>query len=384
MRLLNIVSDSSGTASSIQHVHREIALQLQRRGISVETLLLCGGDLGGLGLSLGNEFSTLRRPRRHPIRFRRLSRQLLAVIHSGNYDAVILDGVLSANVLLALENKLPRALSCMLVVHGNVRLEKRRLPSLYRAIRRGFSTRWNFVAVSEDSAQLLGQQFHTEPPPVTVIENCVDESEIQGGMLPRAEAAATLGIDGERFIVGAIGRLSKEKDYGTLLTAFSTLNNPDALLLLIGDGQQRVALEAQARELGIAGNVVFAGWVEQASRYLSLFDVFVMSSITEGSPIALIEAMAAGRAVLVSRIPPLLSVVGERAPTFEVGDPAALCNALRDSALATPQSRALVGEQMKAIVSARLSREVFAEKYYLLVSSIVEVRRAAGGLDAAG
>lgn len=93
-----------------------------------------------------------------------------------------------------------------------------------------------------------------------------------------------------------VGRLSVEKGQNFLVEAFSRLDAPDWRLVLVGDGPRRQELEAQAKRLGIADRVEFAGFQKEVDRFLQQSEIFVLPSLIEGFPNALLEAMANGLA----------------------------------------------------------------------------------------
>lgn len=95
------------------------------------------------------------------------------------------------------------------------------------------------------------------------------------------------------FIIGSIGRLSKEKGFKYLLEAVYLLRKKgvDARLVIIGEGDERPNLLKLLEKFSISSFVLLPGYQESASKYLSLFDVFVMPSLTEGLPMTLLEAM---------------------------------------------------------------------------------------------
>jgi len=116
----------------------------------------------------------------------------------------------------------------------------------------------------------------------------------------------------EGLTVGSIGRLSPEKGYCYLIRALSLLvkNGIDAKLVIIGEGGERNNLEIMAKKMDLAERVLLPGYRKDAGRYLPLFDVFVISSLTEGLPITLLEAMRAGIPIIataVGGIPEVLS-----------------------------------------------------------------------------
>jgi len=120
----------------------------------------------------------------------------------------------------------------------------------------------------------------------------------------REDARQKLYLPLSEKIVVAVGRLSPEKGIDILLTAYANQFSTDSgvRLLLVGDGPQRADLEAVARRLGIAERVTFAGFVSDVASYYAAADLFVMSSHTEGFPMALLEAMAWGLPALATAV----------------------------------------------------------------------------------
>jgi len=116
------------------------------------------------------------------------------------------------------------------------------------------------------------------------------------------------------FTIGYIGRLSTEKNLELLLRAFKEFKlvaNVPCKLVLVGDGKLRLSLKQLATTLKINGDIVFTGFQKNILPFLSSFDVFVLPSKIEGTPISLIEAMAAGKAIIASKIPPIEAIVAD-------------------------------------------------------------------------
>ncbi len=113
------------------------------------------------------------------------------------------------------------------------------------------------------------------------------------------------------FTIVSIGRLSKEKGYEYLIQAFAQIisNVPDARLLIIGEGPERTELENTILSLGLTGKVMLPGYRQNARIYLSYCRVFVLSSLTEGLPITLLEAMQIGIPVVATAVGGIPSVV---------------------------------------------------------------------------
>jgi glycosyltransferase involved in cell wall biosynthesis len=114
-----------------------------------------------------------------------------------------------------------------------------------------------------------------------------------------------------RFTIVSIGRLSKEKGYIFLIQAFAKIivEVPEARLLIIGEGPERTALEDTVRALGLTRKVMLPGYRENARRYLSYCRLFVLSSLTEGLPITLLEAMQTGIPVVATAVGGIPSIV---------------------------------------------------------------------------
>jgi glycosyltransferase involved in cell wall biosynthesis len=175
----------------------------------------------------------------------------------------------------------------------------------------------------------------------------------RGQVVARNEARRRLGVVDEGGpVVGWVGRLTGEKGADLFLEAVARLPRR-VRAVVVGEGAERPSLERQASRLGISDRVRFTGVVDRADRVISAFDLFVMSSRTEGTPIVLFEAIAAGVPIVATAVGGIPSVVGARgALLVEPGD--ALL-------LATAMTRALddpAGANERAVAAfARMSTE---------------------------
>jgi glycosyltransferase involved in cell wall biosynthesis len=134
--------------------------------------------------------------------------------------------------------------------------------------------------------------YGVNPGKLRYIPNGVDINIFRPGRA--TDWRARYGIADTGVVFGAVGSLSPVKNLGLLVRAFAGANVPNSWLVLVGDGQCREELERTAAERGIGGRVIFVGATEQPWNYYRGFDVFVMSSLTEQMPLALLEAMASG------------------------------------------------------------------------------------------
>lgn len=155
------------------------------------------------------------------------------------------------------------------------------------------------------------------------------------GALPRGELRRAAGFADEAPLVGMVGRLVPIKDAPTFLRAAGIVlgARPDARFALVGDGEERPALESLCRDLGLDGKVTFFGWRSDLAAVYGDLDVVVNASRNEGTPVALIEALAAGRPVVATRVggtPDLLGE-GERGRLVPPGEPEALARAVLET-----------------------------------------------------
>lgn len=169
-----------------------------------------------------------------------------------------------------------------------------------------------------------------------------------------------------RPVIGAIGRLAPQKGLQYLLRAAPEVlrENPNTLFVLVGDGPERNALETEATHLGIRSSVCFLGVREDIPELLSSMDVVVMPSLFEGLPMALLEAMASGRAVVASRVGGIPNAIQERvngvmlSPGDVSGLTAALCDLLKNREL-----RLALGQKARETVGSRFSAASMAKRY---------------------
>src|SRR5436190_4240439 len=134
--------------------------------------------------------------------------------------------------------------------------------------------------------------------------HCIPNAWAPAGAAPlsRQEARSTLGIPDSDTLVGWVGRLSAEKAPDVLLAALAHLRDVPCRVAFIGDGRERDDLHALADRLGVSDRVSWCGAVQSAGRYFPAFDVFALTSRTEGTPIVLFEAMAVGVPIVATRV----------------------------------------------------------------------------------
>lgn len=150
----------------------------------------------------------------------------------------------------------------------------------------------------------------------------------------REEGRSTLGIPENAFHIGWVGRLSVEKGADIFLRSIALLGDLPFVASIIGDGPQTRELQTLAAELGIGDRVRWHGSLAHAGRYFASFDVFTLSSRTEGTPMVLFEAMAAGTPIVASSVGGVPDVIspdeGLLAPPGDAGAIAAAIRTVHD------------------------------------------------------
>jgi glycosyltransferase involved in cell wall biosynthesis len=226
------------------------------------------------------------------------------------------------------------------------------------------------VAVGEEIRDFLVDQVHLASPRVALIRNGIDLSRYRPG---HREARERFGLPTAQRWIGQIARLEEEKDQATLLRAFAVVRDrhPDARLVIVGDGSLRGALEDLARTLGVEPWVSFLGARSDVADLLPELDVFVLSSIREGLPLALLEAMACGVPVVATAIGNVPRVVrdGENGDLVAPADSRALAAAICRM-LESPDRAESLGAAARAWVAAEYSLDATVRRYQELYDEL--------------
>jgi glycosyltransferase involved in cell wall biosynthesis len=181
----------------------------------------------------------------------------------------------------------------------------------------------------------------------------------------RSAARAALGLGGG-FLVTTVGRLAPEKNFPMLIEAFaaSTAGDAEARLVFVGDGSERISLERHAAKLGIANRVAFLGWRKDVAAILPAFDLFALSSLSEGLPMSMLEAMSAGVPIVSTAVGDIPEVItdGETGRLVPSKDADALARAIASFHASTAE-RERIGMAGRALVIGRYSRAAMVDAY---------------------
>jgi glycosyltransferase involved in cell wall biosynthesis len=293
----------------LERVVEALAAGQRRRGDRVSVALVVGIDepdppLAAALAARGVEPVLLRIPPRGYLRERALLRGLLRrvrpdVLHTHGYRPdVLLSGVARGE-----------GIPVVTTVHGFTGGDwKNRLYERLqcRAFRR-------FDAVVAVSGR-LAEQLAAAGVPRNVIHSLPNAWGETSAPLPRPAARAALGLPEAGFLVGWVGRVSREKGLDVAIEALShagRAGETDLRLVVAGEGAERAALQARSASLGLEDRIRWLGAVADAGRYFAAFDAFLISSRTEGTPVVLFEAMAAGVPVVATRVGGIPAVVSD-------------------------------------------------------------------------
>ena len=174
------------------------------------------------------------------------------------------------------------------------------------------------------------------------------------------EFRAELGLGATVPLVGIVARLVPIKDHDVFLDAAHGLVRrlPDSHFVIVGDGERRSELTARADRLGLGRRVHFVGWRDDLDRIYADLDVVALTSRNEGSPVSLIEAMAAARPVVATRVGGVADLVedGVTGHLVSPGDAVALTEALR-ALLEDPEQRRMMGTAGRKLVASAFGAE---------------------------
>jgi glycosyltransferase involved in cell wall biosynthesis len=236
------------------------------------------------------------------------------------------------------------------------------------------------IAVSESTRDFLVRERHVPAHRVRLIWNGAPLDEF--APVAAATALATrrqLGVPADALVIGSIGRLNEQKGHRYLLEAAAPVlaSVPGARLLIVGDGDLMGPLREQARALGVADRVIFAGHRDDIPAVLGAVDVFCISSTYEGTPLTLFEAMAAGKAIVSTAVDGCREIIEDGVTGLLVPprDPATLALRLQELLTIPGRREALAREARRA--SARYDIRRCVEAMQDLYDEVLAERRGA-------
>lgn len=200
----------------------------------------------------------------------------------------------------AIAGKLSGAKGIIYTEHGRLVPDSRRVIVLDKVT--SLMTDY-IVPVSQDLKRYLKEIIGINYCKIFQIDNGIDTNHFKP--LPKSKTLMSeLDISDDCFVIGNIARLAAVKDHKTLIQAFNIAFKAfqNMKLIVVGDGPERSNLEELIKELNLAGNVKLLGFRKDIRELLSIFDLFALSSISEGTSITILEAMASGKPVIATGV----------------------------------------------------------------------------------
>lgn len=242
----------------------------------------------------------------------------------------------------------------------------------HRLLRRAAATLTHaFVAVSSTTEAQAREQHDASDAKLTTIPNGIRLDRYAPDPEARAAARVELGL-GDAWVIGTVGRLDQFKNQAMLVRAAAPLLSSNVRLVIIGDGDARPDVEAAVAALPDPRWVVLTGRRMDVPKLVHAFDVFALSSKSEGLPLVVPEAMAAGLPIIATSVGGLPSVVdhgvtGLLVPVDEAAFGAALATLANDHALAKT-----MGAKACEVALARYSHDRMVDAYLALYARALQ------------
>lgn len=352
MRILHVIE--SLEFGGAEKVVIDLANEMAARH---EVVICCVKRLGDLAASVDPRIRVFCLDKgegndiRVPLRLARLlHRERVEVLHAHNW------GVYLEAALAGLFARTP---VCIHTVHGQYmgyppgrgsRFKRALRHGLERFLARRFA---KIVTVSDSIQRYVVAEIGITADRLLTIHNGI-----------RMASPLMAKRSGNAIMCITVGRLAEVKNQAMMLRAFHAATDAEARLWLVGDGPERVRLEALARELGLNERVVFTGFRQDIADLLARSDVFLMSSNYEGISIAVLEAMRAGLPVIGTRVGGMPETVqdGRTGLLVAPGDIAGMADALR-RLLASPAERVRLGMAARKFLETEFSIENMVARY---------------------
>jgi glycosyltransferase involved in cell wall biosynthesis len=250
----------------------------------------------------------------------------------------------------------------------------------------GFRTleRWlarmttSLIAVSPEVRDDLVALHVAPAEKFTVVRLGIDlASRVDNDDAQRRETRRQMGLSEDAFVVGWVGRMTAVKRTDAVVRTLQTLvgSGVDAYLVLVGDGPDRASLERYAHDLGVIKRCLFLGYQEDVARFYDAMDVLILPSINEGTPVSVIEALAAARPAVATRVGGIPDVVRDGVDGFLVdsADPEELAARLGELA-SDPELRARMGSAGRDRVVERYAVQRLVDDVDALYRSLLAER----------
>jgi glycosyltransferase involved in cell wall biosynthesis len=370
LNVVHIAAPGPFGVGGLESVVVGLALGLHRRGahVTLAAVVESNPDRNPVIRTLrdgGVRVHPIVVPHRAYLRERRAVRRLFEaerpdIVHTHGYRPDLLDSGIARGM----------GIPTVTTIHGSSLMSWR--TAVYEAVQ--FRLLRRFQAVVAVSRPLVADLRRVGVPPdrIRLVPNAWDG---RSQPLNCVEARRTLGLPLDAFVVGWVGRLIPVKGCDVFLRAVSRLRDPSIHASIIGSGPEQGRLQALVAQHGLRDRVHFHGCREGAANLFRAFDVWVLSSRSEGTPMVLFEAMAAGVPIVASAVGGVGDAVSEaEACLVPPEDPDALAGCLQDI-----HSGRLRTQERVAAARARLvehhGTEQWVERYAEVYRELLDGRQ---------
>jgi len=366
MKVVHIAAPGPFGVGGAESVLLGLAVGLHRRGadVSVAAVVNSNPDEHSVLRTLREEgvpVSPILVPRRGYLQERREVRRLLEmsrpeIVHTHGYRTDLLDSGIARRL----------GIPTVTTVHGSSQMSWR--TAVYEALQ--FRLLRRFQAVVCVSRPLVAAVRRARVPPerIRLVPNAWDG---RFRPQPRVEARNALGLPLDAFVVGWVGRLIPVKGCDVFLRAVNELRDLPVHASIIGGGPEQERLSSMIGEPGMRARVHFHGYRDAAATFFPAFDVWVLSSRSEGTPMVLFEAMAAGVPIVATDVGGVSDVVSEaEACLVPPEDPVVLAACLRDIHSGRLRTRERV-EAARRRLAKHFGTEQWIERYVEVYRSLL-------------
>jgi glycosyltransferase involved in cell wall biosynthesis len=225
------------------------------------------------------------------------------------------------------------------------------------------------VVANSEAGRQIHEQYGYAPRRWEILPNGFDMQNFRPDPARGANMRATLGIDPAAPVVGLFARFDPMKDHATFLQAAEILASarPDVLFLLAGRGTDGAAFDTLIGDRAeLRGRLILLGERRDIPELMAVTDVVVCSSLTEGFPNTIGEAMASGVPCVSTDVGDAAALIGETGAVVAKADPAALAQKLKEFLDMDPQARATLGAAARQRVEQKFSLQAVAARYAAL------------------
>jgi glycosyltransferase involved in cell wall biosynthesis len=312
--------------------------------------------------------------------------QILKYARTNKFDILHSHGY-KTNILLGLIPSFIRKIPIVTTLHGWTNIggiTKMRFNEELDAIALKFIDK--VVLVSPGMLEKVKKK-RVPPNNLTIINNGIDinvdelSSYTKDQLVDMCITDSGLNVKIKSFLdnsitIVSIGRLSHEKGYSTLIDALRILHekhNRKIKLLLIGEGRQRSTLESLALSAGLSDYILMPGYIKNAYRLLPIADYYVISSLTEGLPITLLEAMTLKIPIVATEVGGIPSVLEHEKDGLLIppNDPHAIANSIK-ILIDDPNLSSCLSTQARKKVIENYSSKAMATSYLDMYSKVID------------